>query len=213
MKRELPLNAFPVFRALTTEECDALMQDNAVIRVKYPADTAVASDHVFCVLKGSLKVFSKNNSTQSYLRELNAGDVFGVAAIFAEQPEISVIRTETDVTLLQIPKETILSMVQKSPDFMKAYLAFLSNRIAFLNTKISCVTAGSAERKLAEWLYNAATSDEFRLPVSMSDLAKLLDLGRASLYRAFDELEAKGCIAKKGNVIQILDRELLKPGL
>lgn len=213
MKRESNLNAFPVFRVLSEETCERLMRDGDITRVKYPADAAVASGHVFCVVKGRLKVYSRNNSTQTFLRTLSSGDVFGVAAVFADQPEISVIKTETEVTLLQIPKETILQLVQNDPAFLNAYLSFLSNRIAFLNNKISCVTAGSAEQKLAEWLCGFSETESIKLPVSVSDLAKLLDIGRASLYRAFDDLVERGCIEKNGNMIRILDRELLKPGL
>jgi hypothetical protein len=36
-----------------------------------------------------------------------------------------------------------------------------------------------------------------------------LDIGRASLYRAFDTLIADGCIEKDGRTIRILDPEAI----
>lgn len=210
MKREARLNTFPVFRVLSEEICERLMKDGDIVRVKYPAETVITSDYVFCVLKGSLKVYSRNNSTQTYLRQLSAGDVFGAAAVFAAQPEISVIKAETEVTLFRISKETIRTLMQSDAAFLDEYLSFLSNRIAFLNSKISCVTAGSAESKLSKWLLENAGADVYKLPVSISDLARLLDIGRASLYRAFDELAVRGCIEKEGSMIRILDRKRLQ---
>jgi DNA-binding GntR family transcriptional regulator len=41
----------------------------------------------------------------------------------------------------------------------------------------------------------------------MNSLAEMLNLGRASLYRAFDRLSADGYIRKEGRSIAILDRE------
>ena len=41
----------------------------------------------------------------------------------------------------------------------------------------------------------------------MTDLANTLDVGRASLYRAFDKLSEDGYIIKSEKIILIMDRE------
>jgi DNA-binding IclR family transcriptional regulator len=43
----------------------------------------------------------------------------------------------------------------------------------------------------------------------MTALAHALDIGRASLYRAFDALEKDGAISRDGKSIKILVPELL----
>ena len=43
----------------------------------------------------------------------------------------------------------------------------------------------------------------------MNSLCEMLNLGRASLYRAVDKLEADGCIKRNGKQITIINKELL----
>ena len=52
-------------------------------------------------------------------------------------------------------------------------------------------------------------ADEITLTVSLSDLSELLDVGRASLYRAFDRLTADGFLQKDGRTVRLIDREAM----
>ena len=92
------------------------------------------------------------------------------------------------------------------------YVAFLSDRIRFLNRRLACLGAGSAARRLAAWL-DASIPDgaaEYELPLSLSRLPDALGVSRASLYRALDELEAAGHIARSGRHISLPDRERMR---
>ena len=85
----------------------------------------------------------------------------------------------------------------ESPAFRENYIGFLGGRIRFLNRKIGYLTAGSAERRLALYLASLGPG-EVRLSIPFSALSELLDIGRASLYRALDRLEADGQIVRHG---------------
>ena len=95
---------------------------------------------------------------------------------------------------------------------MYNYLSFLSNRICYLNKKIVCLTAGSSERRLAYYLDSALSEAEDRgeltdsITVQMNTLCDMLNLGRASLYRAADKLSEDGFIMREGKTIRVLDR-------
>ena len=90
------------------------------------------------------------------------------------------------------------------------YIAFLSEKIGFLNARLSTFTAESAEARLAGYILRAAAGrDAFVSALPLSRLAELLGLGRASLYRAFDALCAAGAIEKKQKNITIKDRAYL----
>ena len=86
------------------------------------------------------------------------------------------------------------------------YIKFLSGRIEFLNLKIDAFTATDAAQKLSLYLYNS-TSEETK---NLTELAKRLNMGRASLYRAVEALEKEGIIEKNGKKITVKHRELLK---
>lgn len=69
-----------------------------------------------------------------------------------------------------------------------------------------CRTAAGA------WL-DASIPDgaaEYELPLSLSCLPDALGVSRASLYRALDELEAAGHIARSGRHISLPDRERMR---
>ena len=76
------------------------------------------------------------------------------------------------------------------------------NRIWFLSSRISALTAGTAEQKLAVYLL-----EQGDMEISMTDLSQRLNLGRASLYRAAEELEELGAIAREGKRVKVLERD------
>ena len=65
-----------------------------------------------------------------------------------------------------------------------------------------------AERKLALYL-SSLGGGSVRLPLSICALSELLDIGRASLYRAFDRLEADGYITRQGRTVTVNDPKTL----
>lgn len=79
----------------------------------------------------------------------------------------------------------------------------------YLNRKIMTFTAGSAERKLSVFLAENATDGVFTPTCSMSALANMLGIGRASLYRALDRLTDCGWIERRGKEIYVLDQDAL----
>ena len=80
----------------------------------------------------------------------------------------------------------------------KNYITFLAKRITFLNNKINSFTARNTENKLYSYILQLPRDDNNTviLPVSLSTLAKMIGIGRASLYRAFEKLENDGTITK-----------------
>ena len=86
-----------------------------------------------------------------------------------------------------------------------SYIAFLSQRIRFLNRKIDSFTAPSAREALLRHLLEIHRDGAAEITGGYSQLARTLNIGRASLYRALDALEAEGCIRRDGKCITILE--------
>ena len=93
------------------------------------------------------------------------------------------------------------------------YLAFLNNKIIYLNKKISSYTAGNNENKLLYFLSENEVDGKVSIDTSISDIAIMLDMGRASLYRALEKLEGENIIKRNGKYIVILDREKIKKNI
>ena len=103
--------------------------------------------------------------------------------------------------------EAFKRFIENDSSALKCYLRFMSQKIVYLNKKIATFTASNAESKLALYLTEYSVKDEFSLSVSMSELAKTLGVGRASLYRSLDKLVDSKLIERNGSDIRIINRE------
>lgn len=163
------------------------------------------------ILLGEANVYSADENHSVLLRSLNICDTFGVSNLFDENSEfVSTIIAKKASSVIFFTPKAIESLLGESSAFRTNYIVFLSQRICFLNKKISCFTAGSPERRLAVFLCSQSNEQSFSLNVNANTLSEMLDIGRASLYRAFDKLIADGFITKDGKTITLLDRNALK---
>ncbi len=162
---------------------------------------------LFLIVKGSATV-SKIclDGHKALINRLDTGDVFGMATLFYEDSEYpSEITAESPMRIAVIPKELVEEAFGKYPEFAKAYAVLLSQKIHFLNEKLSAFSEGEAHEKLLRWILSMADGRyEFELSCSISKLASMVGIGRASVYRAFEQLAEEGKISREGKKIVIL---------
>lgn len=158
------------------------------------------------VLEGELEIQTADAEKKLSLRTVGARQVFGAATLFLPQaPPITNLIALCDCSVLFLELRAVRTLLGRDPAFLDAYLAFLADRVQFLNQKIRCFTAGSVERRVALWLSENAQNGPITA-ASLTGLAEILDVGRASLYRALDKLENDGLILRNG-------RELCVPSV
>ena len=188
-----------LWQGLTEQEiarCQDLAQTEECTFAKgqtvYDAQTAQRA--LAFVLEGRLRVFHG----KVVMNDLHPGDVFGAAALYgSSEPYPSTVVAVTDCRILLIPQETVSLWMAAVPQVGENYVRFLSDRIRFLNRRLSTLTAGPADDKL--WRYLLTHRDEtglVTLPGGMTELAERLDMGRSSLYRSFDALTDAGRIRR-----------------
>lgn len=176
------------------------------------ANSEASSPSILYIYKGKCLISSTSNA-DSVLRISEEKELIGLAGVFLNK------EIETKVTSFGGEKTIVLSL---DIDGLNAIMDFditnsvrnnlfrmLANKISFLNEKISTLTGGSAEKKLAMFLLSFK-KERFKISLSMSKLSSMLDIGRSSLYRALDSFESKGAIKKEGDVITILDKDYLQ---
>lgn len=165
------------------------------------------------VLEGRLRVTKENADKRPIVMStLQRGAMFGAAALFNSEPEYATKITAIEHSrVLFLPQRLIKRMIEREPEIAENYIRYLSERILFLNRKIYFLTAGTAEQRLAGFLLDNLAVGEFsEMPMTMHRLADALNMSRASLYRAFDELTASGAVSKQGKLVCINNVELLK---
>lgn len=168
------------------------------------------------ILSGKAVIRSCDTSKSTLLRFVPAGSAVGVAGLFSSSPIETVVTAcgESSAAAFILSRDTVLGLIDKSEGirFRNNLLNLLSDKVHFLNERISCVTGGSAERRLAVFLNSCGIKDEEPIDIgmSMTALAFSLDIGRASLYRAFDSLSSSGIIRREGDKLFITDRDRLE---
>ena len=192
----------------------ALSCDETFLSDYKRGETIYSADHfrfaIGYIVRGGAKVFKSENGI--IISKLTDGSLFGCAALFSGRDHfVNEIVATKDTRVFYIDKSVIVKLMQLDPTFSVSYIRYLSDRILFLNKRIVNFTGGTAESRLANYLLPCfADYKTYELDRSMSQLAVSLDIGRASLYRAFDALELGNAVQRDGKYIRLIDKEALK---
>ncbi len=203
----------PIFCGVDIPSALAVFEKHDCKTVAFEEDEIILSQsnserHAGIFLSGEAVVTTADDSKNALLRFFKAGDFFGIANLFTNEDYVSSIKAKKKCSIFFFREEAIRELLETDKTFLYNYLTFLSGRICYLNRKIRYLTAGSAERRLALYL-SSFGKDTIELDASLSSLSELLDIGRASLYRAFDTLIADGYIQKNGRTIHLLAPEAM----
>ena len=148
------------------------------------------------------KAIIKSGEGGVIIKKLSTNDIYGVASLFDVSIHLTSVVAVTDCTVLTMDKAFVEACIKENNQVAMNYIEFLAKRINFLNRKINAYTAKSAENKLYMYLLQLPREENtINLPFDMSTIAKMLGIGRATLYRAFDKLEQNGAIIKQDKKI------------
>ena len=199
-----------LFSSLSEQTVQKICKDDGCYINSYLKDDTIYYTSDFksaagIILSGKVSVYKTIGKRRTLLNILKEGEIFGVASMFGkvESYVTTIVAAETTEVVF-LTHDVCKRLVRSEPDFAVAYISFLSDKIRYLNDKISSYTAPSAAAKLAGYLLR-----ENRPKLSMTQLASALNIGRASLYRELDELENAGIIKKDGQTITVLDKNAL----
>ena len=157
----------------------------------------------------------KNDGGSIPLNVLKKYDCFGIISIFSKNKKFpTLIKAIKNTRIMFIESESFKDAVKENSSIAFALMAFMSERIEFLNSKIATFSADSVEDKFAIFLLSESkrlNSSEFAL--NLSKTAKILNSGRASVYRAIDSLEKSSLIKFENKKIILLDPKGLERNL
>ena len=195
---------FFLFKGLSSSEIRKLSSIDGIYVDHFSANQIIL-DHFQCDKMGIIingKATVKSDTDGVIINKLSVGDVYGIAALFVGHTYSTVVMASSDCTVITMNKEYIEKCIEESHICAINYIEILAEKISFLNRKINAFTAKSAENKLYAFLLQLPREgNELILNVDMSTIAKMIGVGRATLYRAFDKLELAGTITKKNKII------------
>jgi CRP-like cAMP-binding protein len=122
---------------------------------------------------------------------------------------VNIIANETS-SILSIPKEHFLSMMQSSERVLENFLHVVSSRGQFLSGKIRFLSFTTIKGKIAQYLLDLSKrqgSESLKLPHSQSQLSELFGVTRPSIGRAMGEMNHAGLIQTEGKQVTILQKQ------
>jgi CRP-like cAMP-binding protein len=159
-----------------------------------------STQNIGIIISGKAAIISGDNGV--IIRKLVKNDIYGVAKLFDSSNYLTKVVATTKCSVLTINKSFVESCIEKDKQIGINYISLLAKKISFLNHKISSYTAKTVDNKLYTYLLQLPRNNNvIELNTDFSAIAKMLGIGRASLYRAFDKLEKDGLIIKNNKQI------------
>ncbi len=153
------------------------------------------------------KAFAVTNSGQElFMNSFGEGACFGAAALFGGgENYVSTIIAKTDTKVLFISEEALNKIFTSFPKTSINYISFLSDKVRFLNKKLSMLSCSNTDETVLNYLSSVRDNDGYALiPKNMTLFSKMLGIGRASLYRSLDKLQENGKILRENNRIKVI---------
>ena len=186
-----------LFQNLSVSQLQGLLLDRGR-QIEFSAGEVVYDPHHFqralgIVLSGTLRVSTEN---EVVLNQLKDGSMFGVAGLFLERDEyVTVIRAVKQSAVFFLTADDLESLFKEEYTICQNYLRFLSQRIVFLNQRISSFVASNPAEALYNFLARLAMASEnerFHLSLPKQEVARQLNISRTTLYRAWEQLIQEG---------------------
>ena len=198
------------FSHLSRDEAEEICNFiNPKIRSRHKGETVLSSESceraLGFVLRGEAEVFKRReDGTLIPLNSMAAGESFGILTLFSENEDFpTIIISKKESSFLFISKDDVVKIIDKYPSVALKIIEFLTKKAVFLNKKVETFSASSVEEKLKSFIDGEIERRGNPCPFNYKKTAESLGVGRASLYRAAEQLERAG-------YIQIRDRKIYK---
>jgi CRP-like cAMP-binding protein len=217
------LKGCPLFCGLEGEEIMQLLSFSAARIRQYSGNDLIAQagDQVYflnIVISGSVKGEMIDASGRIIkIEDILPPRPLAPAFLFGRQNRYPVqITVNEEASLLSIPRDDFLQMMQAHEGVLRNFINILSSRAQFLSSKISFLSFSTLREKISRYLLDLSRSlgsDRFLIPLSQSQLSELFGVARPSVGRIVGELNQEGIIRSDGKQVVILDLEKLQANL
>ena len=164
------------------------------------------------ILSGKCEVrLDRSDGSRTLLNTLEPNGSFGILSIYSNDEYPTQIYAAKNSEICFFNREQIEYFVNNYSQISANLIKFLSERISFLNKKITTFSGTRVEDRLCAYLLlecQKYSSDTF--PFNRQKTAEEINAGRASVYRAISALEESGIIKLVDKKIILLEKESLE---
>lgn len=157
--REL-VQAVPLYRRLSAEDAERLSAV-ATVRTFQKGDILFSegepADLFYTVASGRVKVFKAAPSGKEVILEIfGPGDPLGALAVYEGRPFPASAQALEDTTCLLVHQRDFYGLLERHPSLVRGLLAALTRRLVELATRLSDLTGGHVEARLARMFLKLA---------------------------------------------------------
>lgn len=207
-----------LFSGISDEDMSLMCKKRDFITEDYKKGDEIYSAKIFerrlyFVMRGECRVERiRLNGCTVPLSTVERYGSFGILSVFEKSKEFPTrIVAMRNTRVIYITEGELKELIDSYPQIAENVISFLCGRIAFLNEKIAAYTGADTEEKVARHLLrvsDALGTDEFSL--NAQSVARAVDIGRASVYRALDSLVRGGYITYADRKIKIINPDGMK---
>ena len=206
-----------LFADIPTAQAKTIISDMQSEAVQYAKGAVVCTPESYerrigFVFSGECEVTSTGIDGGVPLNSIKKYGSFGISSVFSEKDEFpTVVTARKDSVIVFIDKPALTEALTRHPALALNTIRFLTERVEFLNRKISTFSIGDCGGKVASLILQGYEQSNNKTVVfNCKSAAEHLNIGRASLYRALRSLCEKGLIEHENKKIIIKDPEGLK---
>lgn len=211
------LGRVPCFAALPADRLARLAE--ATLSRRYPAGALVMQKGdrlaaLSIVAAGTLKETCQSpEGDERVIEILGPSQTCGEAALLLDGELPFTVIALTDVLLLHVDRETIMTLLAEEAAFARSLLAALSVRIHALVNDVEAYTLRAPIQRVAGYLAEQArgrAGATVQLPAAKGVVASRLGMTPEALSRAFRDLAEAGLVEVRGQHVVVLNPRRLR---
>ena len=164
-----------------------------------------SAGHVYAVEDGRIKLARYLSSGKSVVMHVaRAGHTFTEAALFSDVYHCNAV-ADLKTRVRAYKKKDVLDSINRDSSLALEYAASLSREVQRLRLQLELHSIQSAKERILQFLLLEAdpTSLEFKIQVSLKDVAASLGLAHETFYRELARLESDKIITHENKAIKI----------
>ena len=219
-RRTETLARIGLFRSLDARaigDFDSQCSWRRATRGQWLIDYQDASNDVFFVVSGSVRVMIQSASREVLLRQINAGEFFGELAAIDGQPRSSGIVAMTDVTIARMPASVFRAAIHAHADLCDKLLRILAGQIRILANRVNEFSTLDVRYRIYAELLRLSRPEPgssgraiISPPPVHAEIAARVSTRRETVARELKALERSGLIERRRGAIALSDTRRLR---
>ena len=194
-----------------TSELKAMISGRKIRQIKKKQVLYYEGDHpqgLYLVIEGSIRTFKLAEDGRELMMGLyKPDDYLGVHALLLDEPFTETAEAVEDAAVCMLPKEAIITLVNKYPEITLQFIKILANNIREKEVQLIELAYNSVRKRLAQVLVRLSKqfTDPSQFKISRDELASMAGMATETVSRTLSDFKDEKLIEKKGSHIHILD--------